>query len=99
MDVSEAVGESLKASRILSCGHGLASLKKGLLLALGWDWLEGEAQAVAMAASILRGTSPATIPVYRHERRFVGVNLRTARAMGLTVPASIRLQATEVIDE
>jgi hypothetical protein len=39
------------------------------------------------------------MPVYQGTRYGFLLNLRAARAMGLTVPASIRLQATEVIGE
>ena len=62
------------------------------------DFNECTEQAIAIVARILRGESPATIPIYEGTRYGFAVNLRTARAMGLTIPASIRIQATEVIE-
>jgi putative ABC transport system substrate-binding protein len=51
-----------------------------------------------MIARILRGESPAAIPVAQMMRTHMAVNLRTARAMKLAVPDSLRLRADEVID-
>ena len=50
------------------------------------------------ATSILWGENPAAIPVYRSNRHSVGVNLRTARAMGIEIPSSILLQADLVVE-
>lgn len=86
-----------RAARIPTCGHRFESVRRGLLMAVSWDWLEGETQAVAMAARILRGESPATMPVYRNTRYFVAVNLATARATGIEIPASILLRADEIV--
>jgi putative ABC transport system substrate-binding protein len=89
---------SLEKARILTCGYTLAFVRDGGLLAVTFDFDEGKKQAVAIVARILRGESPATIPIYESTRYYVAVNLRTARAMGFTIPASIRIQATEVIE-
>jgi putative ABC transport system substrate-binding protein len=88
----------LEKARIPACGLRFAFAQNGGLLAVSFDWEEGDKQAVAIVARILRGESPATIPVYQHNDYGFAVNLRTARAMGITIPASIRIQATEVIE-
>ena len=88
----------LKEARIPACGVGFAFARNGGLLAASFDFNEGTKQAVAIVARILRGESPATIPIYEGTRYGFAVNLRTARAMALTIPASIRIQATEVIE-
>ena len=46
---------------------------------------------------ILRGAKPADLPIEQPTRYVLVVNLRTAMALGLTVPESILLQADEVI--
>jgi putative ABC transport system substrate-binding protein len=47
---------------------------------------------------ILRGTKPAELPVRLSTKFEMAVNLKTAKALGLAVPPSIMLRATEVIE-
>jgi putative ABC transport system substrate-binding protein len=56
------------------------------------------AAAVRMMARILRGESPATIPVVLAARTHLALNLRTARAMKLAIPESVRLRVDELIE-
>jgi ABC-type uncharacterized transport system substrate-binding protein len=55
-------------------------------------------RAVAIAARILRGEKPATIPVDQLSTPHLAINLRTARAMRLAIPDSVRLRADEVVE-
>jgi putative ABC transport system substrate-binding protein len=90
--------EYLITAKMPACGVHFKSVKQGMPLAMSFDWQEGEQQAVAMAASILKGADPATTPVYRHKRYLMALNRSTARAIGLTIPDSILLQADEIFD-
>jgi putative ABC transport system substrate-binding protein len=47
---------------------------------------------------ILRGTKPADLPVQLPVKFEMAVNVKAAKALGLTVPQSILLRATEVIE-
>jgi putative tryptophan/tyrosine transport system substrate-binding protein len=54
-------------------------------------------RAAAYVDKILRGTSPAEIPIEQPTRFDFVINLKTAQALGLTIPPHVLLQATEVI--
>jgi putative tryptophan/tyrosine transport system substrate-binding protein len=47
---------------------------------------------------ILEGTPPGEMPVEQPTRFYTVLNLRTAKALGLTLPQSLLLQADEVIE-
>jgi len=54
-------------------------------------------QAAHLADRILRGASPAVLPIEFIREFEVAVNLRTARAIGVTIPEDILLRAAHVI--
>ena len=54
--------------------------------------------AAGVLARCLRGANPADTPVEQPSRYEMILNLKTARALGLKLPQSLLLQATEVIE-
>ena len=54
-------------------------------------------RAAAFVDKILKGAKPADLPVEIASRYKLVVNLKTAKALGITLPQSILLQANEVI--
>ena len=72
--------------------------RTGGLLAYGPDLPRLFRQAGALTRKILEGASPAEQPIERPARFQLVVNLKTAEALGVTVPTSVLLLADEVIE-
>jgi putative tryptophan/tyrosine transport system substrate-binding protein len=72
--------------------------KDGGLVSYGPEVMTMYAQAGTLAAKILAGTPPAEIPVERPTRFTLSVNLKTAKALGLTIPQSLLQRADQVIE-
>ena len=72
--------------------------KEGGLLSYGPNYDDEYYRAAAYMDRILRGAKPGDLPVQLPVKFEMAVNLKTAKALGLTVPPSIVLRADEVIE-
>jgi ABC-type uncharacterized transport system substrate-binding protein len=72
--------------------------KTGMLLSYGPNLLEGYRGAATYVDRILRGAKPADLPAQAPVKYRLGVNLKTARALGLTVSNALQILADEVIE-
>jgi len=63
-----------------------------------FDTVDVHAQAASYIDRILKGASPADLPVQRPTKFSLVINLRTAKTLGLTVPPSMLDLADEVIE-
>lgn len=67
-------------------------------MAYGIDLIDVARRIVLYADTILKGTQPGDIPIYQPTKFTTAVNIRTAKALGLTLPPTLLAQADEVIE-
>jgi len=67
-------------------------------MSYGTDQVEIFRQAASYVDRILRGATPADLPVRAPTKFETAINLRTAKALGLTVPSGLLVAADEVIE-
>ena len=77
-------------------GHR-AFMEAGGLMSYGPSFADNWRRAATYVDKVLRGVQPADLPVERPMRFDFVINLKTAQALGLTIPESIRVQATELL--
>ena len=77
---------------------GRQNVLNGGLMSYGPDPVDNWRRAGAYVARILNGEKPGDLPVEQPTRFDLIVNLKTAAALGITVPPAILAQAEEVIE-
>jgi len=90
--------ELARQHRLPSISNQRAFVEAGGLAFHGAEPSDVQRRAAIFVAKILKGASPAELPVEQPTRFELILNLRTAKALGLTVKPALLLQATQTIE-
>jgi putative ABC transport system substrate-binding protein len=89
----------------LATRHGIATsfanrafVEIGGLMSYGTNFVDTHHQIGVYAGQILKGVKPADLPVVQSTNFEFAINVGTARALGITVPQSLLVSATDVIE-
>src|SRR3954447_8135734 len=86
------------AHRLPTIYHIRAPVEAGGLMSYGPNAIDLWARAAEYVDKILRGAEPGDLPVEQPTRFQLLLNLKTAKALGITIPLTVQAQADEVIE-
>jgi putative ABC transport system substrate-binding protein len=95
---SPQMAELLVKARLPSMFPRREFAAAGGLMSYGPSYADMFRRAAAYVDKILKGAKPADIPVEQPTKFELVINLKTAKALGLTIPPSILSRADEVIE-
>src|SRR5262249_38025065 len=93
----QRIVELAASSRIPAMYHLRQFVEAGGLMCYGADYVEAFQQRAGLVEKFPKGANPADLPVEQPWQFVLAINLKTAQALGLTIPPTLLFQATEVI--
>jgi putative ABC transport system substrate-binding protein len=92
------VGASALAHRIPALSIFAEKVRFGLLMSYGQDVFEILVKTAGYVVKILKGAKPADLPVEQPTRLKLVINLKVAKALGVSIPPTLLASADEVIE-
>ena len=100
LTVAEArrIAEYAATHRLPAVYHRMESVDAGGLMAYGPSYADLFRRSATYVDKILKGAKPADLPVEQPMKFELVINLKTAKALGLTIPPSVLTRADQVIE-
>lgn len=92
-----SIARAARDARLPAFGFMTSQAEQGAAVVVARDYYNGGIEAAQLAVRVMRGESPASIPIEPLRRERIIVNLPAAQAVGLTVPDSVLKNAHRVI--
>jgi putative ABC transport system substrate-binding protein len=93
------IAEFAMRNRLPAMGGWQEFVAAGGLISYAADFREGWRAAARYVDKILKGAKPGELPVEQPSKFDLAINLKTARALGLTIPPSVRVRADSVVEK
>ena len=94
-----SIARAAREAKLPAFGFMSSQAEQGAVGVVARDYYDGGIEAAQLAVRVMRGESPASIPIQPLSKNKLIINLAGARAVGLTIPASILKKADGVIDK
>ena len=97
MSAAHQIAEFAIRHHLPTISTNTAAARRGLLISYGPSFPDLERRVAGYLDRIFKGAKPADLPVEQPTKFELVINLKTAKALGLTIPKSVLLRADEVI--
>lgn len=93
-----SIARAARGAKLPAFGFMSSQAEQGAVVVVARDYFDGGKEAAQLAVRVMRGESPASIPLQPLSKNKTIVNLAAARAAGLAIPESVLKKADKVID-
>jgi putative ABC transport system substrate-binding protein len=93
----QEISDRASTSRLPLIGPNRRAAEMGALIGYGYDFRNAWRKVPAYIDRILRGAKPSDLPVEQPNKFELVVNLKTAKALGITIPQSVLLRADDTV--
>jgi ABC-type uncharacterized transport system substrate-binding protein len=94
-----SIVKAARGARLPAFGFMSSQAAQGAVAVVARDYYDGGKETARLAARVMRGESPASIPLQPLTKTRTILNLAAARAAGLAIPESVLKKADKVIDK
>lgn len=96
LDIPGQIAE--RTTRVPSVFPAAFWVRHGVLVSYGSDYFAEGRQAARLVAKILQGARPQDLPVEGSNTIELAINVKTAKALGLAIPQTLRLRANHLVE-